>query len=66
MKWISVDERLPEPGSRVLFAGAAFVGEGYIDDEGVWNRYYCGKVAETLSVEVSCWMPLPAPPKEAD
>lgn len=66
MEWISVKDRLPKPGTRVLLTGNNFVGEGYIDDNGEWERYYCGKVSETLGVYVAHWMPLPEPPKEVN
>lgn len=57
--WISVKERLPEPGERVLYCYHGFVGEGYVtrsgewERAGIWTRYY-----------PSHWMPLPEPPKE--
>ena len=57
--WISVKERLPEPGERVLYCYRGFVGEGYVSRSGDWERagiwtFYCP----------SHWMPLPEPPKE--
>ena len=58
-RWISVKERLPEPGERVLYCYCGFVGEGYVtrsgewERNGIWTRYY-----------PSYWMPLPEPPKE--
>lgn len=30
-EWVSVEERLPEPGERVIATDGAFVGEGYMD-----------------------------------
>ena len=60
-EWISVKERLPEPGERVLYCYRGFVGEGYLtrsgewERAGIWTRYY-----------PSHWMPLPEPPKEVD
>lgn len=61
LEWISVKERLPEPGERVLYCYRGFVGEGYVTRSGDWERagiwtFYCP----------SHWMPLPKPPKEGD
>lgn len=61
--WISVEDRLPMLGERVLFAGGCFVGEGYLDNRDVWNRYYGGSVFDILGVCVTHWMPLPEPPE---
>ena len=61
-KWISVKERLPEAGARVLVAvGAVF--EAYIDDAGVWQRYYSSPMKDVLG-EPTHWMPLPPSPEE--
>lgn len=61
-QWISVTERLPEPGTRVLVSiGAVF--EAFIDDEGKWQRYYSSPLSEVLG-EPTHWMPLPEPPAE--
>lgn len=60
-EWISVKERLPEPGKRVLYCYRGFVGEGYVTRQGeweragIWTRYY-----------PSHWMPLPEPPEMFD
>ena len=61
-QWISFKERLPEAGARVLVAvGAVF--EAYIDDAGVWQRYYSSPMKDVLG-EPTHWMPLPPSPEE--
>ena len=60
-EWISVKDRLPEPGERVLVCiGAVF--EAFIDSAGKWQRYYSAPLNEVLG-EPTHWMPLPQPPK---
>lgn len=60
MKWISVNESLPEPGERVLFATEVFVGEGYYSmAEEKWFRYGNNYSVESLLGEVIAWMPMP-------
>ena len=55
-EWVSVEERLPEPGERVLAAKGTFAGEAYLASNGVWMRH------DGFPWEVDAWMPLPAPP----
>lgn len=55
-EWVSVEERLPEPGGRVLAAKGTFVGEAYLASNGAWMRH------DGFPWEVDAWMPLPAPP----
>ena len=60
-EWISVEERLPKTGERVLVCiGAVF--EAFIDDDGKWQRYYSAPLKEVVG-EPTHWMPLPEPPK---
>ena len=60
-EWISVKDRLPEAGQRVLVCiGAVF--EAFIDDDGKWQRYYSAPLNEVLG-EPTHWMPMPQPPK---
>ena len=54
-EWVSVEERLPEPGERVLAANGNFVGEAYMASNGAWMRH------NGFPWEVDAWMPLPAP-----
>ena len=61
-EWISVKERLPEPGERVLLSDGTFVAEGYILFTGKWMR----NGIWVLPMHPTHWMPLPEPPKEGD
>lgn len=62
-RWISVTERLPAPGERVLGATAGlFVGECYLDRCGVWHRAY-GTHWILIDWPVTHWMPLPDEPE---
>ena len=52
-EWVSVEERLPEPGERVLAANGSFVGEAYMASNGAWMRH------DGFPWEVDAWMPMP-------
>ena len=58
-EWISVKNKKPELGERVLATDGAFVGEGYMDCYGVWCRPN-GMRWNMLESEVTHWMPLPS------
>lgn len=63
-QWISVTERLPVPGERVLAAGdGVFVGESYLSESGVWRRYYGALWVLLGCAPVTHWMPLPDAPE---
>ena len=64
MEWISVNDRLPEAGERVLATDGAFVGEMYINKRGRWQRYNVNDSALLMVLDVLWWMPLPPAPKE--
>lgn len=59
-EWISVEERLPEPGERVLVTNGSFVCEAYLNIINKWVR--AGK--QVFFMSPSSWMPLPEPPGE--
>ena len=61
-EWVSVDERLPEPGERVLATDCGFVGEFYINERGQWQRYNVNCHALLMALDILYWMPLPTPP----
>ena len=52
-EWVSVEERLTEPGERVLAAKGTFVGEAYLASNGAWMRH------DGFPWEVDAWMPMP-------
>ena len=58
-KWISVEERLPKCGERVLITDGAAVFEAYLSISHKWVR--SGLLWQE---NVTHWMPLPEPPKE--
>ena len=61
-EWVSVDERLPEPGERVLATDCGFVGEFYINKRGKWQRYNVNCSELLMALDILYWMPLPAQP----
>jgi hypothetical protein len=56
--WVSVDERLPEQESRVLFClkGGAMIAGYFFENHFYSGDSYCFKT-------VTHWQPLPEPPK---
>ena len=63
-EWVSVEERLPEPGERVLATDCGFVGEFYINKRGKWQRYNVNCSELLMALDILYWMPLPAPPEK--
>ena len=63
-EWVSVYDRLPEPGERVLATDCGFVGEFYINERGQWQRYNVNCHALLMALDILYWMPLPAPPEK--
>lgn len=62
-EWISVKDRLPEPGERVIATNGAIVLEMHrrlFNQEMCWARY--GIKLEDFYEPVTHWMPLPQPP----
>ena len=60
--WISVEDRMPEPGERVLATDCGFVGEFYINKRGKWQRYNVNCSELLMALDILYWMPLPASP----
>lgn len=65
-RWISVDERHPKPGTRVLATDGVFVGEAYRTSADTWRRYDGVAMRDCIGSVVTHWMPLPEAPKFAD
>ena len=61
---VSVYDRLPEPGERVLATDCGFVGEFYINKRGQWQRYNVNCSELLMALDILYWMPLPAPPEK--
>lgn len=63
-QWISVTERLPEQGERVLATDGGFVGELYVNSRGQWKRYNVNDHSLLMALDILWWMPMPKPPME--
>ena len=63
---ISVDDRHPKPGTRVLATDGVFVGEAYRTIADTWRRYDGIAMRDCIGSVVTNWMPLPEAPKFAD
>lgn len=63
-QWISVEERRPEPGKRVLATDGVFVGEAYRTSADTWRRYDGIAMRDCLGSIITNWMPLPEAPEE--
>lgn len=62
--WISIEERLPGCGERVLATDDVFVGEAYRTSAKSWYRMTGFPWREAYGTVVKRWMPLPEAPKE--
>lgn len=62
-QWISVEERRPEPGKRVLATDGVFVGEAYRTSADTWRRYDGIAMRDCIGSIVTHWMPLPEAPE---
>ena len=65
-QWVSVEERRPESGKRVLATDGVFVGEAYRTSADTWRRYDGIAMRDCLGSIVTHWMPLPEAPEEGD
>lgn len=55
MKWICVNDMLPEPGERVIATTGTFVGEFWRKQTGEWCRYN----EVDFDVAITHWMYFP-------
>ena len=65
-QWISVDDRRPKPGTRVLATDGVFVGEAYRTSADTWRRYDGIAMRDCIGSVVTHWMPLPKAPEEGE
>lgn len=65
-QWISVDDRHPKPGTRVLATDGIFVGEAYRTSADTWRRYDGIAMRDCLGSIVTHWMPLPDAPEKGE
>ena len=62
-RWISVDDRHPKPGTRVLATDGVFVGEAYRTSADTWRRYDGMAMRDCIGSAVTHWMPLAEAPE---
>lgn len=62
-RWISVDDRHPKPGTRVLATDGVFVGEAYRTSADTWRRYDGIAMRDCICSVVTHWMPLAEAPE---
>lgn len=65
-QWVSVDDRHPKPGTRVLATDGVFVGEAYRTSADTWRRYDGIAMRDCIGSVVTHWMPLPEAPEEGN
>ena len=62
-QWVSIYDKLPATGERVLATDGAYVGEMYINSRGKWQRYNVNDSALMMALDILWWRPMPQPPK---
>ena len=62
-RWISVDDRHPKPGTRVLATDGVFVGEASRTSADTWRRYDGIAMRDCIGSAVTHWMPLAEAPE---
>lgn len=70
-QWISVEDRLPTPGARVIITDGVFAGEGFLSgktffgrgESSQWKRYDNTLWKASMKTEITHWMPMPKAPE---
>ena len=65
-QWSSVEEKLPELGTRVIATDGVFVGEAIFARDSRWSGYGGGILRDCIGSVVTHWMPLPGAPEEGE
>lgn len=65
-QWVSVEDRHPKTGTRVLATDGVFVGEAYRTSADTWRRYDGIAMRDCIGSVVTHWMPLPEAPEEGE
>lgn len=65
-KWMSVDDELPAPGTRVIATDGVFVGEAIFARDSRWSGYDGGILRDCIGSVVTHWIPLPPVPKKGE
>lgn len=63
-QWVSIKERQPAPGSRVLATDGTVVCEASVHKDGHWLRMYRAVWCGEFRSKVTHWMPMPEPPEK--
>lgn len=63
-KWISVDEKLPAPGTRVIATDGVYAGEVIFTIDCRWGAYDDVTMHDCIGSVITHWMPLPPVPKD--
>ena len=61
-QWISIEDKLPEKGERVLITNGAFVCESFLANNDKWQR----GGTDLFFMQPTHWQPMPEPPKEGE
>lgn len=67
-EWISVKDRLPKAGERVIATDGVMVGEVFMgnDYDFYRNNFYGSSWMRIFGTKITHWMKLPKPPKEEE
>lgn len=60
---VTATTKLPKPGVRVQVTDGWWVGEAYMNHNGVWMRYDSTPIQTTLGFEITHWAPFKETPR---